>query len=85
MALLFVLLVSALLNAAYFLPVSYKAFFEKEKTANDLSFVAANEIREIPMVAIPLLITALLSLLLGLHPEYFLSLARTVVAGGFAP
>ena len=85
MALLAVLLVSAILNAAYFLPITYTAFFEKEKTLDDKSLVAANEIREIPMVAIPLLITATISMIMGLYPDYFLALARTVVAGGFAP
>ncbi|SQD77804.1 monovalent cation/H+ antiporter subunit D family protein [Moritella yayanosii] len=83
MALLIVLLVSAVLNAAYFLPVTYKAFFEPEKIPQDPSLVAANDIHEIPMVAIPLLITALLSLLLGLYPDYFLGLANTLVAEAF--
>lgn len=81
MALLAVLLVSALLNAAYFLPVTYKAFFEKEKPPDDASLVAASDIREIPMVAVPLLITAILSLALGLYPEYFLNLAHIVMTG----
>lgn len=85
LGLLAVLLVSAVLNAAYFLPISYTAFFEKEKTPTDKSLVAASEIREIPMLAVPLLITALLSLILGLYPEYFLTLAKIVVAGGFNP
>ena len=83
MALLIVLLVSAVLNAAYFLPVTYKAFFEREKIPQDPSLLAANDIHEIPMVAMPLLITALLSLLLGLYPDYFLGLANSLVAEAF--
>ena len=83
MALLAVLLVSTLLNAAYFLPVSYRAFFESEKTPPDKSLVAANEIRETPMIAVPLLITALLSLILGLNPDYFLDLANNLVEQEF--
>jgi len=75
---LVVLLVSAVLNAAYFLPVSYTAFFEKEKDDRDME-VAAGDIREIPLVTIPLVATALLSLVMGVYPEYFLSLARGVV------
>ena len=75
---LVVLLVSAVLNAAYFLPVSYTAFFEKEKDDPDME-VAAGDIREIPLVTIPLVATALLSLVMGVYPEYFLSLARGVV------
>lgn len=81
MVFLAVLLFSAVLNAAYFLPVTYTAFFEKEKQTNDTSHVAAADIREIPMIAVPLLITALLSLGLGLFPGYFLGLARLVASG----
>ncbi len=75
---LVVLLVSSVLNAAYFLPVSYTAFFEKEKDDRHLE-VAASDIREIPLVTIPLVATALLSLAMGIYPNYFLSLARGVV------
>ena len=75
---LVVLLVSAVLNAAYFLPVSYTAFFEKEKDDRHME-VAASDIREIPLVTIPLVATALLSLAMGIYPNYFLSLARAVV------
>ncbi len=74
---LVVLLVSAVLNAAYFLPVSYTAFFEKEKDDPDME-VAAGDIREIPLITIPLVATALLSLAMGVYPHYFLSLARGV-------
>ena len=75
---LVVLLVSAVLNAAYFLPVSYIAFFEKERDDPDME-VAAGDIREIPLITIPLVATALLSLAMGIYPNYFLSLARGVV------
>ena len=36
-------------------------------------------IREIPMVTIPLVATAILSVSLGIFPDYFLSLAEEVV------
>ena len=74
---LVVLLVSAVLNAAYFLPVSYTAFFEKERDDPAME-VAAGDIREIPLITIPLVATALLSLAMGIYPNYFLSLARGV-------
>ena len=74
---LVVLLVSAVLNAAYFLPVSYTAFFEKEKDDSHME-VAAGDIREIPLITIPLVATALLSLAMGIYPNYFLTLARGV-------
>jgi multicomponent Na+:H+ antiporter subunit D len=66
------------LNAAYFLPVSYTAFFEKERDDPAME-VAAGDIREIPLITIPLVATALLSLAMGIYPNYFLSLARGVV------
>ncbi len=81
MAFLVVLLVSALLNAAYFLPVVYTAFFERPGPAGDGGLIVMEEVREIPLLSIPLLVTALLSLLLGIYPDYFLSLARTVMTG----
>lgn len=77
LAFLLVLLISSLLNAAYFLPISYKAFFEQE-AAIDATAPSA-PIREIPLLAVTVMITASLSLLLGLYPDYFLALAREVI------
>jgi multicomponent Na+:H+ antiporter subunit D len=81
MVFLTVLLVSAVLNAAYFLPVTYTAFFDPEKPPSDPGLTAAENIREVPMVVVPLMVTALLSLALGLYPQYFLDLARLVMRG----
>ena len=72
-AFLIVLLVSSVLNAAYFLPVSYIAFFETEALENPAT------IREIPLVTIPLVATAILSVSMGIFPDYFLTLAEGVV------
>jgi multicomponent Na+:H+ antiporter subunit D len=80
---LMVLLVSTVLNAAYFLPITYKAFFEKEEPAagggHGHHDEHHEEVREIPMVAVPLVITAIISLLIGIYPDYFLSLAQEVI------
>lgn len=81
---LIALLVSTVLNAAYFLPITIKAFFEKEAPAIEgQSQEHAHEphapIREIPMVVIPLVLTALISLVIGIYPNYFLSLAKEVI------
>jgi len=73
MAFLTVLLISSVLNAAYFLPVSYAAFFEAEPEESRAA------VREIPMVTIPLVATAILSVLMGIFPDYFLTLANGVV------
>lgn len=72
-AFLAVLLVSSILNAAYFLPVSYTAFFEAETQES------RTPVREIPMMTIPLVATAILSVLMGIFPGYFLALADGVV------
>jgi multicomponent Na+:H+ antiporter subunit D len=72
-AFLIVLLVSSILNAAYFLPVSYVAFFGTEAPESPPS------VREIPMVTIPLVATAILSVSMGIFPDYFLVLAAWVV------
>ncbi|MBX5134163.1 monovalent cation/H+ antiporter subunit D family protein [Rhizobium lentis] len=72
-AFLVVLLVSSVLNAAYFLPVSYAAFFQAEKQESRTT------VREIPLVTIPLVTTAILSVLMGIFPGYFLTLADGVI------
>lgn len=77
LAFVLVLLISSLLNAAYFLPISYTAFFDKEAPPSGAA--PAAPIREIPLMAATVMTTALLSLLLGLYPDYFLSLAQEVI------
>src|SRR5213594_1411368 len=67
--LLGVLLVSSLLNAAYLGPVVFKAYFEE---APDL---APDAVFEVPWMVIPLVLTALASLLLGVYPDPVLKLA----------
>lgn len=77
-----VLLISTVLNAAYFLPITYKAFFEEETKSHDTNHDSDHhheEPREIPMVVIPLVITAIISLIIGVYPDYFLGLAKEVI------
>lgn len=78
---LMILLASTILNAAYFLPITYKAFFEKEKPddAHHGDDHHHEEIKEIPMVVIPLVLTAIISLIIGIYPNYFLGLAQQVI------
>jgi multicomponent Na+:H+ antiporter subunit D len=68
-----VLLASSLLSAAYLGPVVYKAYFEE--AAPDLH----NGSIEVPWMVIPLVITALASLLLGVYPDPVLALAGRVL------
>lgn len=77
MLLLAALLTSTLLNAAYFGPVVYKAFFEKAINSNEQEMVS-----EAPLaMLLPLVLTAVISVLLGLYPAPFLNLIH--VFGGF--
>ncbi len=67
-ALLAALLASTILNAAYFTPVVYKAFFEEPAPGVDLSHY-----REAPLSMVaPLCFTAAASVFLGLYPETFI-------------
>jgi multicomponent Na+:H+ antiporter subunit D len=80
-AVLVVLLTSSLLNAAYFMPIVYRAFFSPSDTAE-----TENRIQEAPLFCIaPLTITALISILLFFYPQPFFRLAQMAVkaiAGG---
>ena len=64
------ILIGSILNAAYFLPVVYKAFFEEGSD---------HEIKEIPIVVIPLVLTAVGTLILGIYPDYLIELAKMVI------
>ena len=71
----FVLLVSSLLNAAYFLPIVFNAFF---KEPDDKSSVGEAP----PFILIPLTITAIISIILCIVPETlnpFLQIVKEVV------
>jgi multicomponent Na+:H+ antiporter subunit D len=75
--LLIVLFTSSLLNAAYFLPVVYKAFFEEPREEFD-----GGEIKEAPaFVVVPLMLTAIGAIILFIYPQPFLHLAEIVVQG----
>jgi multicomponent Na+:H+ antiporter subunit D len=70
-----VLVVSSILNACYFLPIVYSAFFK------DLPEGETAERKEAPvMMVVPLLITAAGTLVLFFVPSLFLDLAKMVVA-----
>jgi len=61
------LLASTILNAGYFGPIFFRAFFLKPETGTDLSLY-----HEAPLtMVIPLVLTSLVSLALGLWPQIF--------------
>lgn len=76
---LVVLLVSTVLNAAYFLPITYKAFFEKEKPDDHNGGHHDEKARELPMMTIPLVLTAIGSVVIGIYPDFFIALAKEVI------
>jgi multicomponent Na+:H+ antiporter subunit D len=74
MVILVVLITSTLLNAAYFAPVVYHAFFGKPSEAD-----ALHPAREAPLaMVIPLSLTAAISLVLGLYPDFFMNFAKAL-------
>ncbi|MEE8574653.1 MAG: monovalent cation/H+ antiporter subunit D family protein [Thermodesulfobacteriota bacterium] len=73
--LMFVLLASTVLNAAYFLPVVFTAYFgEVHKDSN------MDEVKESPpFVIVPIVITAVLTVVIGIWPGYFVALAERMI------
>ncbi len=73
---LVIYLVSSFLNAAYFLPIVYKAFFCSEEEA-----LFEKKVDEAPMCCVlPLTITAGISIGLFFYPNLFYSLAQIAIA-----
>jgi multicomponent Na+:H+ antiporter subunit D len=78
MPMLLVLLGSSLLNAAYFLPIVYKAFF-----CTDEESMYQNTIKEAPIWCVaPLVVTAIGSIVLFFYPTLFLNLAELAIGIG---
>lgn len=65
-----VLMASTLLNAGYFAPITFKAFFKGKQGAWKRS-----DIKEAPLtMVVPLVLASLISVGLGLFPEFFVNL-----------
>lgn len=67
-----VLLAGSLLTAAYLGPVVFTAYFDEAPDTGP------REVREVPWLVIPLVFSAVASLLLGVYPDPVLHLARMV-------
>jgi len=77
-----VIIASTLLNAAYFLPIVYTAFFERERVAHPAGAAAAHEHGEAPLpIVIALTATAAATVALFLFPQLPLRLAQMMVGG----
>jgi multicomponent Na+:H+ antiporter subunit D len=70
-----VLLVSTLLNAAYFVPVVYYAFFTGSPPEKDMEELSEAS----PFMVAPLLVTAAMSVVAGLYPDLFIRIIKGVL------
>jgi len=74
-AVLVVLLLSSLLNAAYFMPIVYRAFFSLPDSEDE-----GTGIQEAPLGCVaPLVVTALITVILFFYPQPFFRLAQMAV------
>jgi multicomponent Na+:H+ antiporter subunit D len=71
---LLILLTSTLLNAAYFLPVTYRAFFGKRPADEPYT-----GIKEAPLsMLIPILIACFISVVIGIFPNFMMTFVKAV-------
>jgi multicomponent Na+:H+ antiporter subunit D len=75
MVFILILLTSSLLNVAYFFPIVYNAFFKKEAGADPAARADASW-----WMLAPILICALMSIILGLHPDAFIRFHQIALA-----
>jgi multicomponent Na+:H+ antiporter subunit D len=69
-----ILLISTLLNAAYFAPVVYQGYFGKPSQSD-----VDHKYSEAPAaMVVPLAITAIISVLIGLYPAFFMNFVRNL-------
>jgi multicomponent Na+:H+ antiporter subunit D len=72
---LVVLLTSTLLNAAYFVPVVYQAFFGQPPAGD-----AAHGFKEAPpAMVVPLALTAVISVAIGVYPNFFMQFGQALL------
>jgi multicomponent Na+:H+ antiporter subunit D len=75
LGIILILLASTLLNVGYFAPVTFKAFFGKPPA--DEPYVGIQE-ASMSMV-IPLCLTALISVIIGIYPDFFMNFVKAVI------
>ena len=71
-----VLLISTILNTAYFAPVVIHAFFGK---APDGAHVETGIREASPAMVVPLMITAILSVVIGIFPDFFMRIIQGII------
>ncbi len=71
---LLILMTSTMLNAAYFVPITYRAFFARPPAGEP-----AQGIREAPLsMVIPIMIAAVISVIIGIYPDFFMNFVSMV-------
>jgi len=74
MGILLILIASTMLNAAYFVPITYRAFFGKRPAGEPFQ-----GIKEAPLsMLIPIIIACTISVLLGIFPNFMLQFVKAV-------
>ncbi|GAB6192006.1 monovalent cation/H+ antiporter subunit D family protein [Desulfocastanea catecholica] len=74
LGILLILIASTLLNAAYFAPITYRAFFGKRPAGEPFT-----GIKEAPLsMLIPILIACTISVLIGIFPDFMLQFVKAV-------
>ena len=71
-----VLIVSSLLNAGYFVPIVFTAFFGDPPPG---ATAATGSLEKAPLIAfmvVPLFICAVISVVIGIYPDLFLKITR---------
>ncbi len=76
-----VFLVSTLLNAAYLLPIAYRAFFPKDRQLASQPFSWKSTAEAPWACVVPICITAALAIVLFVKPQLLLKLASLMVTG----
>jgi multicomponent Na+:H+ antiporter subunit D len=72
-----ILLASTLLNAAYFAPITLRAFFGKRPASAGVS-----GIKEAPLsMLIPILIACTISVIIGIYPDFMMQFVTAVIGG----
>ncbi|MCP4340501.1 MAG: monovalent cation/H+ antiporter subunit D family protein [Desulfobulbaceae bacterium] len=74
LGILLILIASTMLNAAYFAPITYKAFFGKRPAGEPFT-----GIKEAPLsMLIPIIIACTVSVLIGIFPDFMLQFVKAV-------
>ncbi|MGD0843924.1 MAG: monovalent cation/H+ antiporter subunit D family protein [Geobacteraceae bacterium] len=75
-----VLVVSSLLNAGYFVPIVLTSFFG-DPPQGETGTGSLEGVSWVPFMVVPLFVTALISVVIGIYPDFFLSITRLVGGG----